>query len=218
LHFVVYSLNKAQKMISHFLKKIAKFSPVRSTLFFFYGRAASKMSKELAAYIAPGNHVLDLGCGTGIIAGTVAKTLNASLVGTDVIDIRQVDIPFVLYDGEKIPFPDKSFDIVLISYVLHHVEKVEILLQEARRVCRGRIIIYEDTPQNLFHRASCFFHGFSYGSLFGIKKKCAFHTREEWLSLFQKLQLSLMHTQKIKFFNPVHITARNLFVLSPDVS
>jgi len=202
-------------MISHFLKKIAKLSPVRSTLFFFYGRAAFKMSKELAAYIAPGDHVLDLGCGTGIIAGTVAKTLNASLVGTDVIDIRQVDIPFVLYDGKKLPFSDKSFDIVLISYVLHHVEKVETVLEETRRLCRGKIIIYEDTPQNLFHRASCFFHGFSYGSLFGIKKKCAFRTREEWLSLFQKLRLSLIHTQNIKFFNPIHMTARNLFVLSP---
>jgi ubiquinone/menaquinone biosynthesis C-methylase UbiE len=198
------------------LKKLSMFPFIKSALFFFYGRAAKAMSNDLAPYIATGDKVLDLGCGTGIIGSTLAKMRNVSLTGTDVRDVREANIPFALTDGKHLPFPNKAFDIVLISYVLHHVEETETLLKEAARVCRGKIIIYEDTPKNLFHRASCFVHGFSYGSLFGIEGKCKFRTRREWSSLFRKLHLSLVNMGRIEFFNPIHVTARSLFVLSPQ--
>jgi len=202
-------------IISHILHHISKFPPIRSILFFFYGKAALTMSKELAHYIMQENRVLDLGCGTGIIGSTLARTLKTSIVGVDVRDAREVDIPFALCDGKHLPFPNRMFDIVLISYVLHHVDEVEILLKEAYRVCRGKVIIYEDTPQNLFHHISCFLHGFSYGSLFNIRKRCKFRARQEWVSLFQKLHLSILRTGDINFFNPIHVTARSLFILSP---
>lgn len=202
--------------ITRFLKQTTKNPFVHGALLFFYRRAGLAMSKELAPYIGAGNRVLDLGCGTGIIGATLAQTLKASITGTDVRDIRETNIPFVPTDGQQLPFPDNTFDVILISYVLHHIEEVETLLQEARRVCRGIVIVYEDTPRNLFHRASCFLHGFSYGSLFGINKKCKFRTRREWLSLFQKLHLALLRTGDIGFFNPIHITARSLFILTPD--
>ena len=203
---------------SHTFKQISKLPILRSLLLFFYGRAAITMSKELAPFIAPGSRVLDDGCGTGIIGSILAKNLKTSVVGTDVRDARQADIPFVLSNGTRLSFPRKAFDVVLISYVLHHATRADILLKEAKRVCRGKIIVYEDTPQNMFHRASCFLHGFSYGSIFGIEKKCKFRTRQEWLSLFQKIKLTLLGTDDIELFNPVHVTARSLFILSPPQS
>ena len=204
--------------ITRFLKQIAKIPLAHFALVSLYHRAGLAMSREVAPYVKPEQRILDVGCGTGIIGSTIAKSLNATVVGTDVRDVREVKIPFSLTKGTRLPFSDKTFDIVLVSYVLHHVEEVEMLLKEAHRVCRGKIIIYEDTPRNLFHRASCFLHGFSYGSLFGINKKCKFRTRREWLSLFQKLHLSLMRTGNIDFFNPIHVTARSLFILSPNSS
>lgn len=44
-----------------------------------------------------------------------------------------------------LPFPDKSFDIALIQFVLHHIaeEKWSRVLHEAKRVARDSIIIFD---------------------------------------------------------------------------
>lgn len=186
----------------------------RPLFLYIHAKAGRNMSRDLSSYIKPGFTVLDLGCGVGAVGHTLAQELNISVVGTDVRDVRIVDIPFKITNGKKLPFPDKSFDAVLIAYVLHHTSNREAILREATRVCKGRIFVYEDTPQNFLHAISCFIHGFSYGSLFGIEKRCKFLTRDEWTHIFGKLGLKILNSNKIRLFNPIHSTSRTFFVLA----
>lgn len=46
----------------------------------------------------------------------------------------KTDKKVVFYEGERFPFEDKSFDYIICSHVLEHVENVERFLEEITRV------------------------------------------------------------------------------------
>jgi len=56
---------------------------------------------------------------------------------------------FVLADGEKLPFKDKSFDFVVARHVLEHSESPQAMLNEMQRVGRAG---YIETPSELCER------------------------------------------------------------------
>jgi ubiquinone/menaquinone biosynthesis C-methylase UbiE len=88
--------------------------------------------------------ILDVGCGDGMLLQEVARRLGArSIRGIDVK--LQPNLPFeaTQYDGRTMPFESASFDVVLISDVLHHAADAAATLGEALRVTRptGAVII-----------------------------------------------------------------------------
>ncbi len=103
------------------------------------------------ARIAPGESVLDLGCGTGTLAIAAAKTAGprGSVCGVDPslellaraeMKARRagVDVRFLTASGERLPFDDDSFDVVLSTLVFHHLSGAAVhdTLGEIRRVLR----------------------------------------------------------------------------------
>jgi ubiquinone/menaquinone biosynthesis C-methylase UbiE len=112
--------------------------------------------------------------------------------GVDIVDIRRnKDYPFRLYDGETVPFPDRSFDLVVLSFVLHHVpnEKKVVLLEEALRVSRAKVVVVEDTPSTAFDRLMNNRHGESYRRKIGSTAAFGFLTEGEWRWLFRGMGL-----------------------------
>jgi ubiquinone/menaquinone biosynthesis C-methylase UbiE len=106
---------------------------------------------------------LDLGCGDGISSEYIEKYFpKSSYIGIDVSEksiyearknyTENVRREFGVYDGENIPFDDKTFDVVYIACVMHHIEPVKRdgILRECRRVLKsdGKIIIFEHNPYN----------------------------------------------------------------------
>lgn len=45
-----------------------------------------------------------------------------------------------VFDGYKIPYPDDSFDLVVLAHVLEHVEHERILIRELKRVAKNIVI------------------------------------------------------------------------------
>ncbi len=117
------------------------------------------------AQIAPGARVLDLGCGTATLT-LLAKQIHpqAELVGIDgderVLAIarakaarqgRQIRLERGM--AFQLPYPDRSFDRVLSSLVLHHLttEDKARAIREAFRVLRagGQFLVVDfGPPQN----------------------------------------------------------------------
>jgi len=92
-----------------------------------------EMTLDLAR-IAPGEKVLDVGCGTGTltIAAKARAGANGEVHGIDaapeMIEVarrkateQETDIDFRVGLIEDIPFPDDEFDLVLSSLMLHHL-------------------------------------------------------------------------------------------------
>jgi SAM-dependent methyltransferase len=156
----------------------------------FYERAAEKMCKEIEEFVE-GNRVLDLGCGSGIFSEKFQKKFNKEVIGIDIVDKRVSQIPFRLYDGKRIPFPENFFDLVIISFVLHHTKDPISILKEAKRVGK-RIIIFEDLPEGIFGKTYCLFHWLTWNLFFGKSPKFNFYTKKEWEGIFKSLGLKII--------------------------
>jgi ubiquinone/menaquinone biosynthesis C-methylase UbiE len=100
-----------------------------------------------AARVGPGVRVLDVATGPGYVAGAAAQR-GASVVGVDfsagmLAEARRhlPGIEFHAGDAGALPFPDASFDAVVMSFGLLHLAHPDQALAEAHRVLRrdGRI-------------------------------------------------------------------------------
>jgi ubiquinone/menaquinone biosynthesis C-methylase UbiE len=109
-----------------------------------------------AADLKPAECVLDLGCGTGIVARQVASRVGATgqVTGIDVspnmltvarvaADREGLTIEWREGNAEQLPFPDSSFDLVLSQFALMFVNNKRVALTEMRRVVTedGRVLI-----------------------------------------------------------------------------
>jgi SAM-dependent methyltransferase len=107
-----------------------------------FQRRVRVLAEHLAAELdAPGT-VLDVGCGDGSIASAImALKPGLSFRGIDVMLRPQSAIPATVYDGNHIPFADRSFDWVTIVDVLHHTDDPAKVLAECSRVARRGVVI-----------------------------------------------------------------------------
>lgn len=107
-----------------------------------------------------GQRALDLAGGTGEIAMKVAKRVGdeghvvLSDINSSMLEEGRKrainsgfinNISFELINAESIPFPDKSFDLVTISFGLRNVTDKLKALQEMKRVIKpgGRVVVME---------------------------------------------------------------------------
>jgi SAM-dependent methyltransferase len=59
------------------------------------------------------------------------------------VDFSVVGPRPALFDGCWLPFSDAQFDAVTMIYVLHYAPDPVALLNEARRVCRGNLVVMQ---------------------------------------------------------------------------
>ncbi|HEY7640367.1 MAG TPA: methyltransferase domain-containing protein [Steroidobacteraceae bacterium] len=109
------------------------------------------------AALAPGEKVLDLACGTGLVTLAAAASVGpgGSVLGTDLsgqmIEVareraraqRATNVQFERMDAETLDFPDATFDVVLCSLGLMYLPDPQRAVREWRRVLKpgGRVAI-----------------------------------------------------------------------------
>ncbi len=110
-----------------------------------------------AAALRPGQRVLDVACGTGLVTLRAALAVgpDGRVLGVDIASrmvetaalrarARQVgNAGFARMEAERLALPDATFDVVLCAFGLMYVPQPEEALREMRRVLRpgGRIVV-----------------------------------------------------------------------------
>lgn len=88
---------------------------------FVVGRRARALSSHLADLIPRNSSVLDVGCGDGLIAQLIMQTRSdLSVRGIGVLIRDGTKIPVEPFDGQRLPYGNASFDVVMFVDVLHH--------------------------------------------------------------------------------------------------
>jgi ubiquinone/menaquinone biosynthesis C-methylase UbiE len=87
------------------------------------------------AAIQPEERVLDLGCGTGTLTIRAKERRPAAAIAGLDADPRMLErarrkaqaagaeLDFVVGSATELPYPDRSFDVVLSSLLLHHLDR-----------------------------------------------------------------------------------------------
>lgn len=100
------------------------------------------------AQLAPGERVIDVGCGPGFVLASASAA--GQLVGVDVSEKmletareRAQSARVVRAAVERLPFSDETFNLAYCRSALHHVLDPEAMLREMVRVVRsgGRVVV-----------------------------------------------------------------------------
>jgi ubiquinone/menaquinone biosynthesis C-methylase UbiE len=105
-------------------------------------------AEMLGDYVRRGDSILDVGCGTGYLSKYLEEMYAVEPTGLDVKDFCVTPISFRVFDGKSIPFAERTFDHVIISFTLHHSQDPMSLIRECRRVARRSIMVFEDLPDS----------------------------------------------------------------------
>jgi SAM-dependent methyltransferase len=104
-----------------------------------------------------GHRILDCGCGMGFWLFAMQRLRRLELVGVDADPARLdwaeregVAAELVRADAQALPFPDGSFDGVLMSEVLEHLPDDGRALREVRRVLRPGGVLAISVPNARF--------------------------------------------------------------------
>jgi len=102
--------------------------------------------------------VLDVGCGRGdFCAALLEKGYEVTGIDINYLRAKQASglADVSVGDCRALPFKERSFDIVSIMQVLHHIEKPEAALDEISRVAKedGWLLITESVEDNLLFKS-----------------------------------------------------------------
>lgn len=113
------------------------------------------------AGVGSAQRVLDVGCGTGVVAVTAAR-LGARVAGVDLTPallerarengrIAEVEVDWREGDAEDLPFGDREFDVVLSQFGHMFAPRPEVATAEMLRVLKpGGTIAFSTWPPELF--------------------------------------------------------------------
>jgi SAM-dependent methyltransferase len=121
------------------------------------------------ADVAPGEQVLDIGCGTGVVAVTAARQgarVSALDLTPALLDVAREngalagcpDIAWIEGDAEALPYADASFDVVLSQFGHMFAPRPHVAVAEIRRVLKpgGRVAFATWPPEHLVGRIFAF--------------------------------------------------------------
>ena len=116
-------------------------------------RAAYDEMHELIRPVVKAKTVLELATGTGMIAKNIvnaAAHIEATDASPEMIaeakrDNRSAKLHFSVQDMFRLPYADKSFDVVIVSNALHIVPQPEKALAEIRRVLKDDGVLIAPT-------------------------------------------------------------------------
>lgn len=126
--------------------------------------AASRSVREhylpaISPYITRTDSVLDLGCGPGGFLLATAP-LCGKIIGADItpsfVDEAQAAVAAIASASAQaiepgiLPFPDASFDRVIMVDTIHHLEHADETMREVHRVLKpgGTLLVFEPNKKN----------------------------------------------------------------------
>ena len=156
-------------------------------------RRLNRLTQHLVHHIPSNAQILDVGSGNGELAAMLMQLRpDITIKGMDVLVRPDTAIPIMPFDGHYIPFPKKSFDVVMLIDVLHHTMEPLILLQEARRVARSHVLVKDHLCEGVLANRTLRFMDWVGNRGHGVALPYNYLSKAEWMSLLNTAGLKIM--------------------------
>ncbi len=111
-----------------------------------------------AGAFCAGKDVLEMACGTGPGLGyleSVSRSLAAGDISTEVVSLARehygARVSLQQFDASAAPFPDASFDVVILFEAIYYMPDVSRFFEEARRLLRpSGVLLLATANKDLF--------------------------------------------------------------------
>lgn len=135
---------------------------------FWHGGKLTMIDELIRPHMKPGSRLLEIGCGAGnlllqaSVGGSYPVALDLSMQALSFVRSRlrgamsgpasPRDFVCMQAIGEFLPLTDSSFDCILLSEVIEHLEVPQVSIREAARVLRpgGRLLITTPNYRSLW--------------------------------------------------------------------
>ena len=155
-----------------------------------FRRRVTRLCTLLGSVIPAGASVLDVGAGDGSLDRQQLEIRpDVRITGIDVVIRPRTLIPVLRFDGQSIPFPDKSFDVVMFVDVLHHASNPDQLIKEASRV-GGGVIIKDHLRDGVLSGPTLRLMDFIGNARFGVALPYNYWSRQQWDDMLLKARLT----------------------------
>lgn len=162
-----------------------------------YASRLRVLVNSITPHLRENDRILDVGCGVGTLAraiqdsprcpkGVAAEGLERHARGNEPIPVTQ-------YDGHTIPFPDDTFDLVILADVLHHDENPDRLLSECRRVSRRYLVIKDHQVKGPLAQPRISLIDWAANAPHDVKCLYRYNTPEQWRRLPIDAHMRLVH-------------------------
>ena len=165
-------------------------------------RRAKDLYHRVKPWLPVSGTIADLGSGTGHNAEQIRRRTGCTVQEYDVVDLHWVGPGPVLIDRNVIPAADHTFASLLLLFVLQYPESVCQVLNEVRRVTRGRVIVVQSTYTGVWGRLVLKVREFAWGRL-------AFHLAVLF-GLVHASRCSLVHASRCSVVPQRHFTTAEL--------
>ena len=156
-----------------------------------FDRRITVLSKHLAELIPRDASVLDVGAGDGRLAARLLELRpDLNIRGVDVLVRGTTRVPILEFDGQTLPFPDRSIDVVMMVDVLHHASLQMALLRETVRVAAKVVVIKDHLVQGLLALPTLRFMDWVGNARHGVALPYSYWTPTEWSEAFRTAGLT----------------------------
>ncbi len=182
---------------------------------FVYKRRVRVLADSLARLIPEGESLrgLDVGCGSGELAAELRqKRPSLKLNGADVLILHHhQSVNLIQFNGQSLPFKDKSYDFAMLNDVCHHVAEPLILLKECVRVARGFILIKDHWCESRWDKIRLSFMDWVGNRPYNISLFYNYLSKSDWAGLYAKAGV-----QRERTVSPLNIYPAPFFYLFDD--
>lgn len=159
----------------------------------FHESRIQTLARRVTPYLQEGDRVLDVGCGTGFLGRAILETPSCpsriQIHGVERHRREHELIEVQAYDGLTIPYGEKTYDVVILADVLHHVADPERLVQECIRVSKRLLIIKDHQVKGWLARQRLVLLDWVANAPFGIQCFYRFWTAAQWTEVFRRHRL-----------------------------
>jgi SAM-dependent methyltransferase len=143
----------------------------------------------VSPHLKSGDRVLDVGCGFGHLGRALMDhSPNTFRVeGAESAPRGGELIPVTATGGQSLPWPDRTFDAVILADVLHHDPVPERLLRESARVSKRLVIVKDHLREGFLARERISLLDWAANVGYDVPCLYRYNNLREWRGLLDKV-------------------------------